>query len=280
MAEPSGPLAGYTVALAETRQLDVLANLLERRGASTWRCPLVSILDAPDPAPVLAWIDRYIAEPPPWTILLTGEGLRRLLTAAERHERKASLLAAMAQTQFVTRGPKPVRELKQHGLKSALPATTPTTAGVCEALAEVPLAGQRVAVQLYGTDPNLPLIRFLEDKGAHVEPVAPYIYASEADEARVLALLDALAAGDIHCIAFTSQPQYRRLAQVAAKHQREAELAASLARIKVAAVGPVVAEDLRRRGVAPDLMPTDAFFMKPLVAEITRSLTGRDDAGL
>src|SRR5262249_54397180 len=46
------PLEGRTVALAEGRQLEELAELLEREGAATFRCPMLSILDAPDPAPV------------------------------------------------------------------------------------------------------------------------------------------------------------------------------------------------------------------------------------
>ena len=46
-------LAGRVVAIAEARELDVFAALLERRGAQVLRYPLVKIIDAPDPAPVL-----------------------------------------------------------------------------------------------------------------------------------------------------------------------------------------------------------------------------------
>jgi len=42
------PLAGRTVAVPETRELEVFAAMLERRGASVVRCPLVAIHDAPD----------------------------------------------------------------------------------------------------------------------------------------------------------------------------------------------------------------------------------------
>ena len=50
------PLAGKTIALAEGRQLEELAALLEKEGATTLRCPLLSILDAPDSAPIVAWL--------------------------------------------------------------------------------------------------------------------------------------------------------------------------------------------------------------------------------
>ena len=44
-SESERVLAGKVVAVPEARQLDVLADLLERRGAAVLRCPLVSIVD-------------------------------------------------------------------------------------------------------------------------------------------------------------------------------------------------------------------------------------------
>ena len=54
-------LQGRTFALAEGRQLEELAQILEKEGAAVFRCPMLSILDAPDPAPVLAWLRELIA---------------------------------------------------------------------------------------------------------------------------------------------------------------------------------------------------------------------------
>src|SRR5690606_13451367 len=65
-------LRGKTVAVPEARQLDVLAGLLERRGAAVLRCPLVAIRDAPDEAPIVAWLERQIASPPDYAVFYTG----------------------------------------------------------------------------------------------------------------------------------------------------------------------------------------------------------------
>ncbi len=54
-------LTGRTVAVPETRELDVFSSMLERRGATVLRCPLVAILDAPDPQPVLEWLRAFCA---------------------------------------------------------------------------------------------------------------------------------------------------------------------------------------------------------------------------
>ncbi len=67
-------LAGRRIAVPETRELDVFAQMLERHGANVVRCPLVAIRDVPDPAPVVAWLRRFTSNFPDDFILLTGEG--------------------------------------------------------------------------------------------------------------------------------------------------------------------------------------------------------------
>src|SRR5436309_1608983 len=102
-------LVNRTIALAEGRQIEELAQMLEKEGATTLRCPLVSILDPPDDGPVKAWLDQLVRSGLDYLILLTGEGLYRLLSCAERHGLRDATIAALGRARLVTRGPKPVR---------------------------------------------------------------------------------------------------------------------------------------------------------------------------
>jgi uroporphyrinogen-III synthase len=269
----SQPLAGRTVAVPEGRELEVFAAMLERRGASVLRCPLVAIRDAPDPAPVLDFARRLSQDAFDDLILTTGEGLRRILSCIERQEPglMEAFRAALARVRRVTRGPKPARALRELGLKPDLAAEPPTTAGIIAALADQDLKGRRVGVQLYGTEPNRPLIEFLERAGAEVHAVAPYVYADGADDQAVRGLITRLADGGVDAIAFTSTPQVERLAAVAGAAQFNTALSHTL----VAAVGPVVAEALARHGVRAHLMPEESFFMKPLTSALEEALRDR-----
>jgi uroporphyrinogen-III synthase len=123
------PLEGRTVALAEGRQLEELAQMLEKEGATTLRCPMVSILDAPDSAPVIDWLQELIAGRFDYVVLMTGEALRRLLGFAEREGLRDQVTAALGKTRTLTRGPKPVQALKQVGLAPTKVADAPTTDG-------------------------------------------------------------------------------------------------------------------------------------------------------
>src|ERR1700692_2564736 len=109
----SRPLEGQTFVLAEGRQLEELAQLLEKEGAIPLRCPLISILDAPDAAPVSAWLDDAIAGRFDLLVLMTGEALRRLLGFAERAGHREAFIQALARTPILTRGPKPVQALRE-----------------------------------------------------------------------------------------------------------------------------------------------------------------------
>lgn len=263
-------LSGKVIAIPETRELDVFAAMLERRGATVLRCPLVAILDAPDPAPILEWIRQFNNGSCDDLILLTGEGLRRLLGCIDRHapELRTPFIERLVAVRKITRGPKPARALRELGLKPELAAEVPTTAGVIATLAPFDLKGRRVGVQLYGTEPNLPLIGFLEQAGAVPVTVAPYIYADKSADDAVRALLDQLAAGKVDAIAFTSTPQVTRLFAVA----EAATVQAALARTLVAAVGPVVADTLAAHGIHARITPTESFFLKPLTTALEAAL--------
>jgi uroporphyrinogen-III synthase len=264
------PLAGRVVAVPETREIDVFAAMLERRGAQVIRCPMVAIRDAPDPAPVLQWSRELAAGSFDELILLTGEGLRRILSCIDRNDPalKESFVAALTRLRKITRGPKPARALRELGMKPDIAAERPTTEGVIASLQPFDLKGRRFGVQLYGTEPNRPLVDFLETAGAKVSTVAPYVYADAADNEAILTLLKRILAGEVDAIAFTSTPQVERLFAVAPAES----ITAALAKTVVAAVGPVVADTLRRHGIQARVMPEESFFLKPLTSVLEDAL--------
>ncbi len=270
-------LAGQRIVVPESRQLDVLADLLERRGAAVMRLPLISIRDVADPEPVNRWLHEFIDTPPDHFVILTGEGLRRLHGFASRLERAAGFERALAGVSKICRGPKPGKVLREFGMKPDLLGEEPTTEGIIRTLDTLSLDGRQVAVQLYGQEPNRRLMDFLADRGATGRPVAPYVYASDADEKQVVNFIRGLGDDHVTAITFTSQPQYNRLETVARRHGLEQCLVEGLNRIVVVAVGPLTGERLREAGIAVQVMPDSSWFMKPMVMALVRSLHGSPD---
>jgi uroporphyrinogen-III synthase len=266
----SETLAGRIIAIPETRELDVFAGLLERRGARVVRCPMVAIHDAPDPAPVLKWSRALIANEFDDVIFLTGEGLRRMLSSIERNapDLRDAFIAALGTTRKITRGPKPTRALREIGLQSDLAAAIPTTEGIIASLAKQNLKGRRIGVQLYGVDPNVRLVTWLEQAGAVVSTVAPYVYADAAEDGAVQSLATQLEKQEIDAIAFTSMQQVQRFFDLLGDDAARSALGKTF----IAAIGPIVAESLAKRGVTVQLVPEGAYFLKPLTRALEEQL--------
>jgi uroporphyrinogen-III synthase len=273
-------LKGKRIAVPEMRELEIFSSLLERRGAEVLRCPLVTIYDSPHSASVLAFAVKVAEGGFDDFILITGEGLTRILSCINKHDPalQERFVAGLGQLRTVTRGPKPARVLRQLGLKPNVEASSPTTPGVIEALKPLDLKGRRVALQLYGNDPNSMLQTFLKERGAELSTVAPYVYGNAADDATVKNLLERMANGEVDAIAFTSKLQIERLV-----NQQPAPLVKrALSNTKIAAVGPIVAESIRAAGFEVASSPEHSWFMKPLVVALSEALNtkrGGDQSG-
>lgn len=266
------PLTGRRIALLETREAERLAAMFREQGAEVVVCSSIKIIDVADPAPVLAWIDRFIEHPADDLILLTGEGLARLYALAQKSGNDIAFIAALRQARTIIRGPKPARALRSLGLEPQLRTREPTTEGVVAMLSGLQLRGRRVGVQLYpGASDRIPSL--LREAVAAPDVVTPYDYAPNASEEALQSLIDELVGGRFDAIAFTSAAQVRRLFETAQRRNREIALATALRKITVAAVGPIVAAEIERVGLAAKVVPHDAYFMKPLVTAVSRMLS-------
>ena len=88
-------LSGRRIVVPETRELGQLVRMLEERGADTVPCPMIAIRDAPDPEPVEAWLRRFAKGTCDDLVLMTGEGLRRLLGFARRIDLESAFIVAL-----------------------------------------------------------------------------------------------------------------------------------------------------------------------------------------
>jgi uroporphyrinogen-III synthase len=266
-------LDGYRILILETREEAQLSRLLAERGAHVLQCPMFTIQDAPDAAPIEAWIGRCIEQPFEDLVLMTGEGLRRLVKAARRIDAEHDFVAAVSKARKFARGPKPGRALREIGLEPQVTTEKPTSEGVAATLSRLDLKGHRLGLQLYPDKDHAALIGAIAAQGAEVDAVLPYVYDAKAADANIVTAIDEMAQARIDAIALTSSGQVRRLFEVAQAQGCEARLREGLARTKIASVGPVVSEELRSHGLQPDITPpSDAYFMKPLISAMTTSL--------
>ncbi len=269
-------LNGYRILILETREKAQFSRLLAEQGADVLQCPMFAIDDAPNPEPIEAWIRRFIHRPCDDLVLMTGEGLRRLMKVAGRTGTEQDFIAALGKTRKFARGPKPGRALREIGLQPQVTTEKPTSEGIAEMLARIDLNGHRVGLQLYPDKDHGVLTGAISAQGATVDPVLPYVYDTQTADANIVTAIAEMAQGHIDAIALTSSGQVRRLIAVAQAHGCEAQLRDGLKRTPIASVGPVVSDELKSHGLHTDIYPpNDAFFMKPLILTMAAALGRR-----
>src|SRR5690349_16093678 len=190
-------LNGYRVLILETREEAQFSRLLSEQGADVLQCPMFAINDAPDPAPIEAWIRRVIDKPFDDLVLMTGEGLRRLLKVVRRIGVEQDFVGALAKSRKFARGPKPGKALREIGLEPQMTTEKPTSEGIAEMLSRLDLRGRRVGLQLYPDKDHSALTGAITAQGAEVDTVLADVYDAKAADSNVVTAIDEMARGRI-----------------------------------------------------------------------------------
>jgi uroporphyrinogen-III synthase len=261
------------VAILETRIGAHLAELVRRRGGVPLLAPALEEVPDLDPQALQALLSQWRVEPFKICIFQTGVGTRTLFSAAAAANSDTELLALLAASTVVVRGPKPAGELSARNIRIDMRAESPfTTETVLAALAGVEVKGVSVLVQRYGAT-NQALAAALEARGATVHEIATYRWALPADTQPLVDLLQALATGRVDAVVFTSAVQMHNLYAMAQKVGSGAQLAGHLNRSIVASIGPVCSRTLRDYGVTPTLEASPPK-LGPLLTALESALNG------
>lgn len=265
-------LEGVRIAVLESRRSTELAELVRRMGGEPVAVPAVREVARLEHVP--PFLDGLQSGRFDVAIFLTGVGASRLLREAQRLGRLDETVSALSALITACRGPKPSAVLRQYGIPVSIRAADPyTSTELLDALSSVPLEGRTVAVLHYG-ERHESLADALRSRGAALEELCLYEWRLPEDTAPLAALVQDIVARKIDAVAFTSQIQCRHLFTVAADNGLSDELAEALrTRVTVAAIGPVCADTLKRYGVTPQLVPSQAK-MGFLVTELAAYLKG------
>ncbi len=246
-------MRGKRVAILEARLGEELGALVERRGGRLLHAPALAELPDLDPAAIAALVASLQDRPLKLAVFQTGVGTDALFAATDSLGATGALIRALQGAIVVARGPKPIGALRRRGVRVDRNAAEPfTTTQVLAAIADVPLAGDRVLVQRYG-GVNAELDAALAGRGAEVTEIPTYRWSVPADTSPLERLVTALGRGEVDAVVFTNAAQARNLFTVARRMGSEPALREALARTLVASIGPVASAALRAEQVGVSL---------------------------
>lgn len=260
------PLEGFVVGVTADRRWQEQAELLRRRGATVVHGPSITTLYLDSDENLRRVTMALIAKPPDYLVATTGIGIRAWFEAAQVWGMGDDLVDAMTDAKVVARGPKAAAAVSAVGLDVWHRSATERLDDVIAALEAEPLAGRRVAVQQYGMD-SPELMVALEAADAQITEVPVYRWRVPDDPRPAERLIEAVCAGRVDAVTFTSAPAVHNLFSIAARSGLDIDLRqafngdagsrGSVGRLGVTAacVGPVCAGGASEEGIAEPLAP-------------------------
>jgi uroporphyrinogen-III synthase len=252
------PLAGRRIGITADRRWEEQAELFRKRGAEIVHGPTMQTVDLTADERLRAVTDDLVARPPDWLVATTGMGMRRWLEAAGAWGVADGLLGALGASRVVARGAKSSSAVRQAGLDVEWRAPNESMDEIVDHLGAEGVAGARLALQLFDPDdhPATAAIGALVGDGGELVEVPLYRWLLPADLGPARALIDAVVAGRLDAVTFTSQPAVRFLFRIAEADDRATALREALnGPVLPVCVGPVCARAAVEEGVEGTVWP-------------------------
>lgn len=244
---------GRTVLILESRMAEPMKRKIEGFGGKALVAPSLREVPLEENPAAFACLEKLEDGYFDLFILMTGVGLRAFLKILETRHPKERILAALARTKIVVRGPKPTAVCKMNGIPIAVTVPPPNTwQEILRILNEENLLnGKRVGLLEYGrSDPNF--IAELQAHGAQVHPVRVYNWALPEDTGPLRKAAEEVMAGRVDFLLSTSAIQIDHFLSVLKSPTEELALRRALQRVGVFSIGPTTSAHLGERQIFPD----------------------------
>ena len=243
----NAPLAGFTIGVTAARRADELIAMLERKGASVLHGPAIRIVPLPDDTSLHASTLELVSSPVDVVVATTAIGFRGWFEAAEGWGLASRLHRALEGAVVLPRGPKAKGAVRAAGLVETWSPSSESNAEVLQYLLKMGVSGKRVAIQLHG-EPLPDFVNTLRAAGADVVEIPVYRWEPPADMGPLHRLIDAVLAGQVDALTFTSAPAASSVLRTAGP--RQGDLISALRRdVLVVGVGAITAGPLVAAGI-------------------------------
>ena len=251
----SSPLAGRYVGITADRRWRNQADLLENLGANVIHGPTLRTVDLSRDEGLRQATMALIEHPPDFLVGSTGMGMTMWLEAADGWELGDPLRDALRHGRIVARGAKATSALRRQGFEVTWQAPSETMDEVVGFLVGQGIGEARVALQLF--DPGgHPSTAALADRCRELVEVPVYRWLMPDDPGPAERLVEAMCAGTVDAVTFTSQPAVHHLFRIAEGLGRTDDLrvACNEALLPVC-VGPVCADAALAEGITRPQWP-------------------------
>jgi uroporphyrinogen III methyltransferase / synthase len=240
------PLDGRTIVVTRAAaQAQRFTQLLEAAGARVMEAPAIVITPPASWEPLDAALDAL--DTFTWVIFTSVNGVAMV---DRRLPARGLAWSALAGRRVAAIGPATADALGEHGVRADLVPHEYRAEGLLARLRGVVTPADRVLLPRAAATRDV-LVTGLRRLGAQVTEVPAY--ATRRAEAGTARLREALAAGTIDAVTFTSSSTARNFAELFTEDERREWLTRAI----VASIGPITAATAAEYGMQTDVMPSE-----------------------
>jgi len=267
MVQEPSTLKGKTIAVTRPReQAEESGKSIKQKGGKPYFIPTIEIKGSCDLSTTKKFIEALLLEKVDYVILMSVNGVRYLLSAAEGVGLQEKLEQGLKKTTIIAVGPKTARELENHQIPANLLPDNYTSEGIMQSLRQRSVTGKTIYIPRTSEAPP-ELSEKLREMGNDVEEI--YVYESQlpSDQGLSKKFIKDLSDGKIDAIIFSSSLGAKNFFRMMSQHGAVEKVQTLInQKLTVVAIGPTTAKTLTQMGLRVDVMPEKHLFEESLEA--------------
>jgi uroporphyrinogen-III synthase len=230
----------------------------------------VRIVDSPD---YDVFLHQAILGQIDIVIITSAVGARAMVELADKRGRRDELIEALERICIVTIGPETAKSIEGIGIRVDMMPRIFSSEGIIEMLLSSSIEGKRIFL-IRSDKGERKLVEKLRECRAEVTETIVYSLVPDLEDPGLSKIVDAMVAGDLDILAFTSPMSARVFLEAAVRKYPEKVVNEALDRSIVAAIGEPTRRMLESSGVRVDVVPPRATF-ESLIHSIKSRVSGR-----
>jgi uroporphyrinogen-III synthase len=244
-------LTGKTVAITRSKEdSEEFIHLITTANAKPISLPTIELVSKGEKI-VDEFLDAIKNDNPDFSVFMSSKAVKLLFDIARKISKFEKLQLAVANTTVMAVGPKTKAALENEGIRVAhMPQKRYSSVGVGEVFTRLNAEGKKVIIPRSGASTPF-LAQLLEKIGLQVKEIYLYDVCSFRDTSQWNDFRALFSNNKVDGVIFTSASSVNAFFEIMLMDYDKKTLLENLQKIKVVAIGPFTADELKKFGLTP-----------------------------
>ncbi|HSB57376.1 MAG TPA: uroporphyrinogen-III synthase [Nitrosopumilaceae archaeon] len=244
-------IAGKTVAITRSKEdSEEFIHLITKANAKPISLPTIELVSKGEKI-VEDFLDAIKKDNPDFSVFMSSKAVKLLFDTAREVSKFKDLQLAVANTTVIAVGPKTKMALEKEGIRvNHIPQKRYSSVGVGEVFTRLNAEGKKVIIPRSGASTPF-LAQLLEKIGLVVKEIYLYNVCSFRDKSKWNEFRELFSNNAVDGVIYTSASSVNAFLEIMLMDYDKRKLLEKLQKIKVVAIGPFTADELKKFGLNP-----------------------------